>query len=91
MSADDWRHLAACREEEAELFFPVGNTGPAQLQAEEAKAVCRQCPAMEACAAWALDTRQEHGVWGALTEAERRAILRRATRGRGRRYTTTAA
>ena len=37
----DWRHRAACRDEDPELFFPIGNTGPALLQIEEARAVCR--------------------------------------------------
>jgi len=39
----DWRHRAACRDEDPELFFPVGNSGPALLQISEAKAVCRRC------------------------------------------------
>lgn len=39
----DWRHRAACLDEDPELFFPIGNTGPALLQIEEAKAVCRRC------------------------------------------------
>ena len=47
----DWRHRAACRDEDPELFFPIGNTGPALLQIEEAKEVCRRCPVIEpACA-----------------------------------------
>jgi hypothetical protein len=50
----DWRHNAVCREEDPELFFPIGNTGPALLQIEEAKAVCRRCPVMEQCLQWAL-------------------------------------
>ena len=37
----DWRHRAACLDEDPELFFPIGNTGPALLQIEEAKQVCR--------------------------------------------------
>ena len=45
----DWRHRAACRDEDPELFFPIGNTGPALLQIEEAKAVCRRCAVMDAC------------------------------------------
>jgi WhiB family redox-sensing transcriptional regulator len=36
----DWRHKAACLDEDPELFFPIGNTGPALLQIEEAKQVC---------------------------------------------------
>jgi len=39
----DWRHKAACLDEDPELFFPIGNTGPALLQIEEAKQVCRRC------------------------------------------------
>ncbi len=37
----DWRHRAACRDVDPELFFPIGNTGPALMQIEEAKQVCR--------------------------------------------------
>ena len=39
----DWRSRAACLDKDPELFFPVGNTGPALLQIEEAKTVCRSC------------------------------------------------
>ncbi|MEU6053106.1 WhiB family transcriptional regulator [Streptomyces xanthochromogenes] len=79
----DWRHNAVCREEDPELFFPIGNTGPALLQIEEAKAVCRnRCPVMEECLRWALTAGEESGVWGGLSEAERRSIRRRAARRR---------
>ncbi|MGI5451481.1 WhiB family transcriptional regulator [Streptomyces sp. CA-243310] len=81
----DWRHSAVCREEDPELFFPIGNTGPALLQIEEAKAVCRRrCPVMEACLQWALKSGQDEGVWGGLSEDERRAMKRRAARNRAR-------
>ncbi len=79
-STDDWRHQATCREADPELFFPKGNTGPFLLQIEEAKAVCRRCPVMEQCLQWALETGQDSGVWGGMSEDERRAMKRRAAR-----------
>jgi WhiB family redox-sensing transcriptional regulator len=75
-SQDDWRHKALCRDESPDLFHPVGSTGPALLQIEEAKAVCRRCSVTEACGQWAMDTGQS-GVWGGLSEDERRALKRR--------------
>jgi WhiB family redox-sensing transcriptional regulator len=78
----NWRGAAACKDEDPELFFPVGNTGPALLQIEEAKAVCRRCPVIERCLQWALEFGQIEGVWGGLSEAERRAMKRRAARNR---------
>ncbi|MFI7315185.1 WhiB family transcriptional regulator [Streptomyces hygroscopicus] len=84
LSDEKWQRYGACaNEEDPDLFFPVGNTGPALLQIEEAKAICRRCPAMELCADWALEHRIEHGVWGGLTEDERRSILRKRGRGTG--------
>ena len=76
----DWRHRAACRDEDPELFFPIGNTGPALLQNEQAKAVCRRCSVADACISWALETGQDSGVWGGLSEDERRALKRRGAR-----------
>jgi WhiB family transcriptional regulator, redox-sensing transcriptional regulator len=77
-----WQHNAACLTEDPELFFPIGSTGPAVWQAEEAKTVCRRCPVMTQCLTWALDTGIEHGVWGGQTEEERRALRRRRARAR---------
>jgi WhiB family redox-sensing transcriptional regulator len=74
----DWRQGALCREEDPELFFPIGSTGPAAMQVAEAKAVCRRCPSVDPCLTWALDTNQDAGVWGATSEDERRALKRRA-------------
>jgi WhiB family transcriptional regulator, redox-sensing transcriptional regulator len=89
----DWRHRAACRDVDPELFFPIGNTGPALLQIEEAKQVCRRCDVTEACLAWALESGQDSGVWGGMGEDERRALKRRNARNRSRanlRATTTS-
>jgi WhiB family transcriptional regulator, redox-sensing transcriptional regulator len=73
----DWRHHAACRDVDPELFFPIGNTGPALLQIDEAKRVCQHCKVVESCLAWALESGQDAGVWGGLSEDERRAVKRR--------------
>lgn len=78
----DWRQRGACLDEDPELFFPIGNTGPAMMQIEEAKAVCRRCDVREKCLAWALESGQDHGVSGALSEDERRALKRKNARAR---------
>jgi WhiB family redox-sensing transcriptional regulator len=80
----DWRHRAICRDEDPELFFPVGNSGPALLQIAEAKAVCQRCPVTSECLSWALETGQDAGVWGAMSEDERRSLKRRRARARAR-------
>lgn len=76
----NWRDKAACRGEDPELFFPIGTAGWAVAQAEEAKAVCRRCDSVDACLSWALETRQDVGIWGGMSEAERRSLKRRSTR-----------
>ena len=78
----DWRNRAACLDEEPELFFPIGNTGLALPQIEEAKAVCGRCHVVETCLEWAMESGQDAGVWGGLSEDERRALKRRHARAR---------
>jgi len=78
----DWRNRAACLGEEPELFFPIGNTGLALPQIEEATAVCRRCEVVETCLEWAMEFGQDAGVWGGLSEDERRALKRRTARAR---------
>src|SRR6187551_3836188 len=80
----DWRHRAICRDEDPELFFPVGNSGPALLQIAEAKTVCRRCPVVSRCLSYALETNQSFGVWGGMSEGEREALKRRNARTRQR-------
>jgi len=77
-----WRDRAACLGEDPELFFPDGNTGPALLQLEAAKAVCRRCEVVEACLRFAIESGQDAGVWGGLSDDERRALKRRVARAR---------
>lgn len=67
----DWRRRAACRDGDPDRLFV---RGAAQ---REAKLVCFGCPVRTECLAEALDHRIEFGVWGGMTERERRALLRR--------------
>jgi WhiB family transcriptional regulator, redox-sensing transcriptional regulator len=80
----DWRHAAACRDEDPELFYPVGVTGPALLQIEDAKDVCRRCESIDRCLQFALEQGIDQGIYGGMSEEERRALKRRAARARSR-------
>lgn len=71
-----WRDHALCRETDPELFFPVGTTGVALAQIDKAKQVCSECPVAEPCLDFALATNQDAGVWGGLSEEDRRHIRR---------------
>ncbi len=77
-----WRRLAACRDEDTDLFFPNGETGDALEQAELAKAICAGCPVRLECLEFALTTNQPYGIFGGLTEAERKSLRRRRVRER---------
>lgn len=79
--AGDWREFASCKDTDPDLFFPVGTTGPALVQIEAAKAVCRACPSVHPCLEFALATNQEAGVWGATSEEERRLLRKQWLRG----------
>lgn len=79
-----WRHESACRWIDPDLFWPVGESAPARKQAEDAKAVCAGCPVRAQCLEWALEAEQDFGVWGGMTERERRALHRRKARSYGR-------
>jgi WhiB family transcriptional regulator, redox-sensing transcriptional regulator len=67
----DWASQARCSGTDPEALFVQG---AAQHQA---KKICNGCPVRTECLADALDNRTEFGVWGGLTERERRALLRR--------------
>jgi WhiB family transcriptional regulator, redox-sensing transcriptional regulator len=67
----DWRVNAACRDEDPDGLFVRGK------EQRKAKLVCIACPVRTECLAEALDGRIEFGVWGGMTERERRALLRR--------------
>lgn len=75
-----WRDGAACRDTTPGLFFPVGQTGPAIEHIAKAKAVCDTCSVQIDCLEFALMTNQDAGIWGGLTEDERRQIRRERRR-----------
>lgn len=66
-----WASRALCRTADPDELFV---RGAAQ---REAAVFCRRCPVMRECGAEALDNRVEFGVWGGMTERQRRALLQR--------------
>ncbi|HJQ94637.1 MAG TPA: WhiB family transcriptional regulator [Acidimicrobiia bacterium] len=81
----EWRELAACRDSEPSLFFPIGSTGPAIEQIAAAKLICAVCSVQEDCLQYALESNQESGVWGGYAEDERRRLRKRWLAERRRR------
>lgn len=76
-SASNWRNDAACARVDNDLFFPIGGSRESRDQADQAKRVCAGCPSRESCLQWALETQQDFGVWGGLTEEERYRLHQR--------------
>jgi WhiB family redox-sensing transcriptional regulator len=76
----DWRMEASCLDVAPEMFFPVGGSDEALKQLHEAKRVCTSCLVRDACLQWADNTGITHGVWGGLSEDERRSLKRRTRR-----------
>ena len=75
---ETWHLKAACRGPESALFFPP----PLPERREEregretrAKEICFACPVQRECLEFALRVREPHGIWGGLTEAERRRLV----------------
>ena len=66
-----WRSNGACQGLDAEIFYPENED-----HADFALSVCEQCAVRIACLDYALDTREQHGVWGGATARDRRKILR---------------
>lgn len=78
---DDWRDDATCLTAiDGDLFFPLGTSGPNALQIAEAKEMCARCPVRGRCLDWAEERRIEFGIWGGMTEEERRNGRRKAAR-----------
>ncbi len=73
-----WQLRAACRGPLAQVFFAPPRTERKAERAsreERAKAICDACPVTEPCLSYALEIREVHGIWGGLTEMERKTLL----------------
>ena len=77
---NEWRKRAACREVDTFVFFPETDE-----EADAALAVCATCPVREDCLEFALVTRQDDGVWGGMTETDRKRLRRRRQEAARRR------
>ena len=72
----DWRAEALCAKSDPDLFF-----SPGALEHKVAKRICRLCPVQKECLVYAMETPMDHGIWGGLTERERRGFRRKAGTG----------
>jgi WhiB family redox-sensing transcriptional regulator len=66
-----WRRMAACRGVSPDLFFPSKGE-----PAGEAKQVCQTCPVAGACLDFAITSGEETGIWGGMSERQRREVAR---------------
>ena len=71
MVTTNWREWARCRGVDPEIFYP-----PEEDEGLDAKEICAGCPVREVCLDHALNRREKIGVWGGMTERERRRMLR---------------
>ena len=71
MDDKHWTALGACQQGTPDELFVEG------AAQREARLVCHECPVRRECLIDALDSRVPFGVWGGMTERERRALLRR--------------
>lgn len=66
-----WGQLGNCVGVNQDLFFPRRGDDPSP-----AKALCRACPVRTDCLSYALETNQKFGIWGGMTEGQRRRLKR---------------
>lgn len=79
----DWRDLALCAiHPDKDLWFPPGDSPRYAEQVEKAKRICQACPVIWQCATWATERQEPHGVWGGLSERDRRRLHAKSARYR---------
>lgn len=74
-----WRDSAACLQHPGILFFGMDDLeSPAEKRdrEEEAKTVCAECVVRQECLTYAIAHKEPYGIWGGLTEAERKTYAR---------------
>ena len=69
-----WQDLAHCRGANPDLFFPERGAST-----RKAKGICRECPVRVECLEFAVVTSEKFGIWGGMSERERRKIRRQRT------------
>ena len=77
--ADDprWQHAAACHGEMGSVFYPPLRAERKRVRLareRHAKAVCQTCPVRAECLQTALERNERYGIWGGLTDVERRDL-----------------
>jgi WhiB family redox-sensing transcriptional regulator len=73
---------AACADVPTEIFFYEGSAEGHAIANKIAKSYCSDCPIAEACLTWAVQNKEEYGIWGGKTPTERRILRDRLRRGR---------
>lgn len=75
---DAWQVKAACRGPQATVFFPPSTferKDEKQDRERRAKAICATCAVKQPCLEYALRIREPHGIWGGMSESERKRVL----------------
>lgn len=75
---ESWQIKAACRGPQASVFFPPSHFERKEEKSERerrAKEICAECNVRSDCLDYAVDINEQHGIWGGLNEAERRALV----------------
>ncbi|WP_082169226.1 WhiB family transcriptional regulator [Mycolicibacterium chlorophenolicum] len=89
----DWQMRGLCRGRDVSMFYPPdGERGQRRaLRENHAKRLCQRCPVIAQCRDHALTVGEPYGIWGGMTESERRALLRSESSSRRGLPTLSAA
>lgn len=77
MAVTNWQLRGLCRGNHAHLFFPPSTferKEERQRREIRAKSICQVCPVQHDCVEYALEIREPYGIWGGLTESDRRQV-----------------